>query len=765
MVHRLRAVALTFLAAATFATIAPPAVAGAATPRPAESLNGARSVLVISIPATAWIDLRGADTPNLTRLLRHSAVADLATRTVRNRTLPGAAYMAFGAGGRSVARPDDAATNIERTERYAGTNAGAVFRTRTGHRLGAGVGALGWPQLAVQNDATSYDTHIGAMGTALAGAGIGRYVIANADETSVLGPVLHREAALALMDATGRVPGRVTGLLRPAPSAPYGQVLDLDAVDRAFPTDFASHRQVVLVEASDLARADDYRPLATPEQRRALHTAALERTDALVGRLLRHVDLRRDAVMVVSPYHTARARTLTAVAIHAPHAGTGLLESATSRRAGFIQIVDLAPTILDLLDVKPPDVMEGRPARLHAQSGEYRARVDSLVRADRGAQFRDATIGQATAILVTITITLSVAAGLWFRFARGTPVTVLLRWASLGLIGYVTATFLAGLLPFFKWGSGPYFLFVVVAALAMAGICLALGRRGPVDALLIALGIVVVLHVGDLVTGTRLQFNTVFGYSPTVGIRLAGIGNPGSAQVSICALLFAVLIAWRVPGRGAWIGYGVLAATLLAIGAPMWGQDYGGALALAPTLVLWWMLHSGRRIRWRTVFTILGVLVVTGLVAGFVDLSRPANERTHVGRFFEKVGEDGPAGFFNVIGRKLGLMIGTFSNTAWVLLVLSVVILVVLAFWKTDVMTRLFARVPTLRPGLVCVAVLVVLATALNDSGVQVTGMMAAMTLPTLVFLATRYVDTDLDAEQAASGADSGASLSTTGSQ
>ena len=123
-------------------------------------------------------------------------------------------------------------------------------------------------------------------------------------------------------------------------------------------------------------------------------------------------------------------------------------------------------------------------------------------------------------------------------------------------------------------------------------------------------------------------------------------------------------------------------------------------------------------------FTILGVIVATGLVAGFVDLSRPANERTHVGRFFEKIGEDGPAGFFTVIGRKLGLMIGTFSNTAWVLLVLSVVILVALAFRRTDVMTRLFARVPTLRPGLVCVAVLVVLATALNDSGVQVTGMM-----------------------------------------
>ena len=56
-------------------------------------------------------------------------------------------------------------------------------------------------------------------------------------------------------------------------------------------------------------------------------------------------------------------------------------------------------------------------------------------------------------------------------------------------------------------------------------------------------------------------------------------------------------------------------------------------------------------------------------------------------------------------------------------------------------MTRLFARVPTLRPGLVCVAVLVVLATALNDSGVQVTGMMGSMTLAACTYLATRFAD------------------------
>jgi hypothetical protein len=729
-----------FLAVATFAASAP-AAASASTARPVEQLGGARSVLIISLPATAWTDLRGARPPNLTRLLRHSALADLATRTVHNRTLPGAGYLALGDGGRSVAAPGDAAPNMERGERYDGQDAGAVFATRTGDTLRGGIAALGWPQLVAQNDALSYDTKPGALGRALERAGIARTVIANADETSETGPVLHREAALALVDDTGRVPGTVTGLSRPDPRAPYGRALDADAVDRAFPSDFTTRRQVVLVEASDLARADSYRPLALPGPRAALHAAAMRRTDDLVGRLLAHVDLRRDAVVVVSPYHTARARTLTTIAVHTPHSDIGLLESATTRRAGFVQIVDVAPTILDLLGVKPPDVMEGRPARLHAEGGTYRDRVDGLVRADRAAQFRDATIGRATAILVAVTIALAVAAALWFRFARGTPATLVLTWASLGLVGYVTATFLAGLFPFFRWGSGAYFLFVIATALAIAGISLACGRRHPLDPLLVTLGLAVAMHVGDLLSGTHLEFNTVFGYSPTVGIRLAGIGNPGSAQVSICALVFAIVVTRRSTRRGPLVGDAVLFVTLVAIGAPIWGQDYGGALALAPTLVLWWLLHSARRIRWRTALTIVGVIVATGLVAGFVDLGRPSNEQTHVGRFFQRVGEEGPGAFFSVIGRKLGLMLGTFSNTAWVLLVLSVAAVVLLAFTRTDASARLFAGVPTLRPGLVCVAVLIALATTLNDSGVQVTGMMGSMALASCTYLATRYAD------------------------
>ena len=326
-----------------------------------------------------------------------------------------------------------------------------------------------------------------------------------------------------------------------------------------------------------------------------------------------------------------------------------------------------------------------------------------------------------------------------------------MRWSSLAFLGYVAATFLVGALPMFKWGTGTYFTVVAAIAITFAGLCLLLGRRAMVDPVLIALGSVVAIHLVDLVSGAHLELNTVFGYSPTVGIRLAGIGNPGSAELTASALLFAILLPIRAPRRGNAIGYALLLVTFVVVGAPMFGQDFGGALSLGPTIALWWLLRSGRRISVRAVLTLVGVLVAAGLVAGFVDLSRPANERTHVGRLFEKVGSDGIGSFFTVVGRKASLMFGTFSNTAWVLLVLSVLIGIWLASRRSDLLARVVDRVPTLRPGLICFGLLVVLGTALNDSGVQVTGMMLATLLPVLVYLGTRVEDDHQD--QAADGA------------
>ena len=745
MTSRRRACALAILAAiagvipllaipAPSASAAVGATTSAGTPR-------ARSVLIILLPATSWNDIRATAPPNLTRLFRESAMANLATRSVASRTDAATGYLTFGAGARSIANSTAAATNLDPNERYAGLSAAEVFQLRTGHEIGPGIGALGWPTLRGQNDTQSYGEHIGALGQALADAKIGRRVIANADEQDPDVAVLHRDAALTLTDTHGRVRGTVSGLVRRDPAAPFGLALDNDAVMTHFPSDFQTRRQVVAVEASDLARADHYRPLVTSSQRDVQHADAMRATDDLVGRMLARVDLRRDAVVVVSAYHSSRARTLTVAAIHAPGIAPGLLESATTRRRGFVQIVDVAPTILDLVGIERPDAMEGRAARVQSDSTTYSDRLDSLITIDRASQFRDATIGQATATLVTVTIVLVVLAAFGFGYYRRRWLRVVLRWASLGFLGYVAATFIVGILPAYKWDTGTYFTIVVVIAIAFAGISLALGRRHLVDPLLIALGAIVTMHLLDLVSGAHLELNTVFGYSPTVGIRFAGVGNQGSAQLCAAALLFAILLPTRAPQRGPAIGYVLLLVTFVVVAAPMFGQDFGGALSLGPTIALWWLLRSGRRINLRAIAILVGVLVAAGLVAGFVDLSRPANERTHIGRLFEKVGSDGFGSFVGVVGRKASLMFSTFSNTAWLLAVLSVLVGLVLAGRRSDLLARTIARVPTLQPGLICFGVVTALATALNDSGVQVTGMMLATLLPVLVFLATRVED------------------------
>ena len=66
-------------------------------------------------------------------------------------------------------------------------------------------------------------------------------------------------------------------------------------------------------------------------------------------------------------------------------------------------------------------------------------------------------------------------------------------------------------------------------------------------ALLVALGSIIVLHVVDLVTGAHLEWNTVFGYSPTIGIRFVGEGNLTFSQLAAAAVLFAGLLVWQVP--------------------------------------------------------------------------------------------------------------------------------------------------------------------------------------------------------------------------
>ena len=369
-------------------------------------------------------------------------------------------------------------------------------------------------------------------------------------------------------------------LLQPDQAAPFGLRLSPDAVEREFRTVWKP-RSVVLVEGSDLEHAEAYKVFSTPEEWSRLRKQALAWTDAMVGRILAGVDSRRDAVVVVGPSHPAKTDALTVAAVKAPGVKPGLLQSGTTRRAGFAALVDIAPTILDVLGVDRPTSMEGRPLTVQTAGGSAAHRRTTLIEANTNALFRDSLVTEATYVLIVATVLLAIAFVVGGRVAA---LRVWLRLAALALIGYLIATYLAAPLHFEGHGGiVAFWCFVIGTTIVIAAFCDLVGRRSVLDPLMLALGGLLILHVADLLTGGRAEFNSAFGNSATVGIRFAGLGNLSFAQITTAAIALAALLAWRVGGtRGVRISIAILAIALVVIASPIWGQDFGGTLADAP---------------------------------------------------------------------------------------------------------------------------------------------------------------------------------------
>jgi len=714
-------------------------VAGAARPRADDPGGGtpARRVLIFSTPYVSWSDLDRAAMPNLDRFLRRAAVAGLTTRVDQRQTPLADGYATIGAGTRTVGDPATDGGGLMTDERFGVATAGDAYTQRTGIDPTGTIVQTGIVTITDANGRLHYDTVVGALADALAGAGIDRAVIANADgatpdagraTTDVTpGPARQRQAVLGLMDHRGQVQqGRVDrGLLAPNPAAPFGVQLDPTAVADAF-TQAWTGRAVVLVEASDLVRAAREAPYNDRAARGRQLRDALRRTDRLFGALLEQVDLRRDVVMVAGPAHVPGRITLTPLAIRGPGFAPGLLRSATTRRSGFVQVWDLAPTVLASMDVALPTSMEGRPAEVGATGGSSAQRIAFIEQADAAAQFRDRRIGEVYGVLAgaaAVILGVGLVAMWWGRTRWWLGVA---EFTALWGLGLLASAFLVRFARLDEAGVVAYYAAFFGVGAAVAGVCVVIGRRRRLDGLIAGLLLIVAVLGLDALRGAPLVLNSTLGYSPTVAGRFAGFGNPTYAAFSAAALCGAALLAHRIGGRrGLVIAGAVLGFALVIDVAPMWGADIGGILSMVPAYGLAMVVLSGRRVRVRTVAVAVAAVVVVGTLAALVDFARPAKDRTHLGRLVERVRDNGLGEGWTVIERKLGENLATIG-TSILGLVLLVAVVGFVVVWRRDParLRGVFAAIPEWRAACLGFAVLAGLGFALNDSGMTVPGIM-----------------------------------------
>jgi len=581
-----------------------------------------------------------------------------------------------------------------------------------------------------------------------------------ADEPEALSLSDHgRAAALTVMDGTGQVRrGEAVGLLRRDPAAPYGVRYGIEAVVRTFEEVWAEV-DVALVELSDLDRADSYRREAASGPAGELWSDALARSDELFGRLLEEV-APGTTVLLVTPAPPRAAETLGVFGMATVGEGEGrLARSGTTRRPGYVTLPDIAPTIVRHFGLDQPTSMTGTAIRPGARTTVDDGRIEAFAGTTAEAIFRDRATGPVSVVFVIVQILAYALAAVAVTRRRGwtRPVSYL----ALVVLATPPVGFLSGVLHVESGDVTTFTLAVFGAAVVLAAVAEGAGalaaRRWPrtratlPPLLLVALSWLVL--VIDVVSGGRLQINTVFGYSPLVAGRFAGFGNLAFALVGVGAVVVACgtwatvrLAAGPADGRvrlrrsatAAVVAF--LALTVVVDGAPMWGSDVGGVLATVPGFAVLVLVAMGVRVDLKRAGLIgVATLVAIGAFAA-VDLNRPEEDRTHLGRLVDRVVEDEGGGFADVIQRKLSTNLNILTSSVWTLTIpFALGLLIYLARRRTGFLRDLQEDVPGIRPMLAGGLLVAVLGFALNDSGVAVPAMMFAVLLPYLTYVLLRW--------------------------
>lgn len=443
--------------------------------------------------------------------------------------------------------------------------------------------------------------------------------------------------------------------------------------------------------------------------------ASLAAVDAAVARVVADLPADADLLLVGLAEATGEDAPRLHVALATgPSFPRGALRSGSTRRNGHVQLVDVAPTVLDLLDVPVPDAVDGRPWTVSGPAPDLAALVDEAAQAQGQ---REATV---PFFVVLLGVPLALV-GLLRRRPRAAELVALSATAGLG------ASYLANLVPWWRAGVPLLGLLAVVVplavAVAVAARRLTAGRgAGPARAAQAVCGSIALVLLVDLLTGARLQLSSVAGYSPLVAGRFAGIGN-----VAFGVLAASVLLAASASRRATTIAAVGLVAVVVD-GAPPYGSDVGGVLALVPAFVLLAMLRTGTRVTLTRLLLAGGGAAAVVTAFALADWSRPPADRTHLGRFVEDV-VDGTAG--QVLARKAGAVLDLLLlSPVTALLPVVVAAAVYLVVRPPAPLRTAFDAAPGWRHGLTAVGLASLLGFALNDSGAAVPALAVCVALP-----------------------------------
>lgn len=684
--------------------------------------------VVFTLPGVTWDDVESFRPPEILRLIDEGAAASISVRTNAARTTYASGFATIGAGARV-----DGGT----------MSGGPIGNPRTDGPFEVDVRVAGTSEIEELAEDAGYGAVPGALATAVDAPVI---AIGNGDPGHPA-PLPGRDGRftlLAAMDDSGVVELAATGpaLLREDADSPFGVRTDQDALAETLDGALAEDCAVIVVDQGDLLRADllaGLNDVPLDAQRRE----ALARADETLAHISGQLDPTRDLLLVVSPTSPAWdvAHLGVAIAVGPGFEPGDTLGSASTRRNGVVTLPGVAPTVIEFLGLERPASMNGRPFESIPTDGD---RIATAVALDEESTFIDGVKNgiNATFVIFQIAVYLLALLLLSWRERRehelaGAALGRTLEAAGLGIVAFPISTFVAGALAAHDLGL-PLYVGAILAidAALVTGVWLV--REHALDRLLLLSAGTLGLLSLDLMLGAQLQMNTVFGYSPIVAGRFSGAGNIAFSILAGTAVLTAALVVHRWgSGRRTLISIALLFLGVVIVdGAPQFGSDVGGVIALVPGFTVTWMFLAGVRPNLRTIaLALLGALAAVGLFL-MIDLARPSGSRTHLGRLFNDVQSRGYGILWDTIARKAEANLRVFRTSIYTLFVPPALgAMAWLLRRPVGQWHEMAARYPKLWQGMIAGLIVAVFGFATNDSGIVIPAVILSFLVPTALLV------------------------------
>lgn len=717
-----------------------PATAATAT-EPSDN----RRVVLIGTAGLRWADISAENTPNISNFAQASAVGNLIVRNVRTSTCPADGWLALSAGNRAGDSINGAGSACRYLEEPAASE--------------DVVEVPNWEEYLAAVAEQKYSAQLGSFAQVLTN---------NSIPTVAMGP----GAAIALADSSGIVTGEYFD--RPAAAS------DFRARTSAALNSLTDPTGLLVIDAGQV------RASRTAQNNDAIMAAQASELDSRIEGILRAVyeqdpKLTNTTVMLASLADPLGTPRISLLAMAGEGVEGNYLTSPSTRQSGYNQATDLPTTLFGLLEAdysEQRSTFVGSKIGFENVAGTGTDRINQLIDDEDHTLAARPLVGSFFLIYVIANIALFAVVSYIFSgtflkraatgnswFTRNTRAIIrACEIAGVSIAALPIASLIANIFPW--WRSPAETLTLIALTLvviaAIVGITLIpvwrTWRFAPIA--VVSLITAATLAI-DIATGATLQLGAMIGVQPMVGGRFYGFNNQAFTLFAVSTVLLAGAVSnpLVVVGKRRLAALSVAIIGIVAIvldGFPSLGADFGGPPAMFPAFALLALMALGTKLSWKK---ILAVLVAAGLlVSSFavVDWMRPADQRTHLGRFVDTV-IDG--GFFDVVGRKLAAGLSTFTNPLSLVAIAAILVLLVVLgrpmrstanpeselapyHWITNgVPLRQLAKdTPMFMPAIYAVYVVVGIGTLVNDSSVVILGVGLGTLVPLLIATYARWI-------------------------